>query len=78
MGRLGGSVVWCLLSAQAVVLETRDRVPHQAPRMEPVSPSACVSASLSVCVSHQSINKISKKEKKKVLLGCRYLLLFNI
>ena len=35
-------------SAQGVILETWDRVPHRAPRMEPASPSACVSASLSV------------------------------
>ena len=33
-----------------VILETWDRVPHQAPCMEPASPSACVSASLCVCV----------------------------
>ena len=37
--------------AQGVILETRDRVPHRAPCMEPASPSACVSASLSV--SHE-------------------------
>ena len=35
-------------SAQGVVLETWDRVPHRAPCMEPASPSACVSASLYV------------------------------
>ena len=29
----------------------RDRVPHRAPCMEPASPSACVSASVCVCVS---------------------------
>ena len=38
-----------LPSAQGVILETQDRVPRQAPGMEPASPSACVSASL--CVS---------------------------
>ena len=38
-------------SAQGVTLETRDRVPRQAPCMEPASPSACVSASLSDCLS---------------------------
>ena len=38
--------------AQGVILETVDRVPHQAPCMEPASPSVCVSASLlSVCLS---------------------------
>ena len=40
------------------ILETQDRVPHQAPSMEPASPSACASASLSLSVSHESINKI--------------------
>ena len=33
-------------SAQGVILETWDRVPRRAPCMEPASPSACVSASL--------------------------------
>ena len=33
--------------AQGVILETRDRVPRQAPCMEPASVSACVSASAS-------------------------------
>ena len=37
-------------SAQGVILETWDRVPRQAPCMEPASPSACVSASLSLSV----------------------------
>ena len=49
-GRLGGSVVERLPLAQGVILESRDRVPHQAPGMEPASPSACVSASVCVCV----------------------------
>ena len=46
-------------SAWGLILETRDPVPHQASCMEPASPSACVSAplslslSLSVCVSHE-------------------------
>ena len=39
-------------SAQGMILETRDGVPHWASCMEPASHSACVSASLSVCVSH--------------------------
>ena len=34
--------------AQGVILEARDQVPHQAPCMEAASPSARVSASLSV------------------------------
>ena len=33
------------------ILESQDRVPHQAPCMEPASPSACVSASFSLCLS---------------------------
>ena len=48
-GCLGGSVVECLPSAQGVILGSGDQVPHQAPCMEPASPSACVSTSL--CVS---------------------------
>ena len=40
-------------SAQSVILETWDRVPRQAPCMEPASPSAYLSASLSLCVSHE-------------------------
>ena len=36
-------------SAQGMILESWDRVPRQAPCMEPASPSACVYASL--CVS---------------------------
>ena len=39
--------------AQGVILESWDRVPHGAPCMEPASPSACVSASLSLCVSRE-------------------------
>ena len=35
-------------SAQVVILETWDQVPYLAPCMEPASPSACVSASLSL------------------------------
>ena len=37
-------------SVQGMILETRDQVPLGALCMEPVSPSACVSASLSLCV----------------------------
>ena len=40
-------------SAQGLILEIWDRVPRRAPCMEPASPSACVSASLSLCVSHE-------------------------
>ena len=42
-----------LPSAQGMILETQNRVPHQAPYMETASPSACVSASLSVRVSRE-------------------------
>ena len=47
-------------SAQGMILETRDGVPCRALCMETASPSACVSASLflSLCVSHELINKI--------------------
>ena len=38
-------------TAQGVILETLDRVPSQALCMEPASPSACVSNSLSLSVS---------------------------
>ena len=47
-GCLGGSEVKCLLSAQGVVPQSRDQVPHQAPLEEHASPSLYVSASLSV------------------------------
>ena len=48
--RLGGSAVECLPMAQVMILECPDQVPHLAPCMEPTSPSAYVSASLSVCL----------------------------
>ena len=39
-------------AAQIVILETQDRVPRRrAPCVEPASPSACVSASLSMSLS---------------------------
>ena len=40
-GRLGGLVVEHLPSAQDVILESQDQVPHRVPCMEPASPSAC-------------------------------------
>ena len=46
LGRLGGSVVEHLPLAQVMILGSWDRVPHWAPRGEPTSPSAYVSASL--------------------------------
>ena len=48
--------------AQGVILETQDQVLHQAPCMEPASPSAYVSASLSLSVS--VMNKLIKSLKK--------------
>ena len=52
-GSLGGAAVWCLPLAQGMILETLDRIPHRAPCMEPASPSAYVSASLSLCDYHE-------------------------
>ena len=46
IGHLGGSAVDCLPSAQVIILGPWYRVPHWAPYREPVSSSACVSASL--------------------------------
>ena len=43
-GSLGGLAVWCLPSTRGVILESWDRVPPQAPCMEP----ARVSVSLSL------------------------------
>ena len=48
-----GSVVKCLPLAQVVSLGSWDRVLHQAPCMEPASPSAYVFASLSLSLSHE-------------------------
>ena len=48
-GCLGGSVVEHLSSAQGMIPDSQDRVPHRDPCMEPASPSAYVSAS--ICVS---------------------------
>ena len=45
---MGGSVVEHLPSAQIMIPECWDRVPHQASHREPASPSAFVSASLSL------------------------------
>ena len=66
MGRLGGSLVEHLPSAQGMIPGSWDRVSHRVPCLEPASPSACVSASLSlslslsVCDYHKQI-KIFKK-----------------
>ena len=52
-GCLGGSAVEHLLSAQGVIPESWDPVPHGAPSRESVSPSVCVSASLSVSLMNE-------------------------
>ena len=52
-GRLGGPVVERLPLAQGVILESRDQVLHWGPCREPAYSSAYVSASLSLCVSHE-------------------------
>ena len=50
----GGAAQWLSglapPSAQGLILETWDPVPHRASCMEPASPSACVSAPLSMCL----------------------------
>ena len=51
-GRLGGSAVWHLPSAQGMILEIQDQVPCQAPCMEPATLSLCLCLWLSLCVSH--------------------------
>ena len=52
-GHLGGSVVECLPLAQGVILGSRDGVLHWGPYREPASPSACVSASLSMSLMNK-------------------------
>ena len=47
-GCLDGSAVERLPLAQDVILESQDRVPHQAPCKEPASLSPYISASLSL------------------------------
>ena len=56
-GCLGGSVGERLPSAQGVILESRDQVLHGVPCVEPASPSARVSASLSLSLRLSWINK---------------------
>ena len=51
LGLLGYSAVEHLPSAQGMILESRDGVPRWAPCMEPASPSACISAPLSLSLS---------------------------
>ena len=54
-----------LPSAQGVNLGSQDQVPHRPPLGEPASPSAYVSASASLCISHEKINKIFQSQKEK-------------
>lgn len=49
-GHLGGSVVEHLPLAQVMILGSWDQITHGAPCRDLASPSACVSASLSVCL----------------------------
>ena len=44
-GSLGGSAVWRLPSAQGVILESRDRVPHRSPSWSLFLPLLLLSAS---------------------------------
>ena len=53
LGHLDGSVVEHLPSVQDVTLGSRDQVLRRAPCMEPASPSAYVSASLSVSLMNK-------------------------
>ena len=53
LGRLGGSAVEHLPSAQVVILGLGIESRHQAPCKESASPSACVSASLSVSLMNK-------------------------
>ena len=62
-GSLGGAAVWHLPLAQGGILETRDRIPHRAPCMEPASPSACLCLSLSLSLSVTII----KKKKDEII-----------
>ena len=62
-------MVECLSSAQGMILESWDRVPHRAPCMEPASPSAYVSASLSPLSLMNKNNlflKIPQKTSKRI------------
>ena len=54
-GTLGGSVVQRLPLARGVILKSQDQVPRRVPCMEPASPSACLSLSLSIslCLSNE-------------------------
>ena len=53
-GCLGGSAIEHLLLAQGLIPDSGEGVPHWAPCVEPTSPSACVSASVCVCLSRKN------------------------
>ena len=55
LGCLGGSVVEHLPSEQGMIPGSWDQVSHRASCREPISPSACVSASLCVCLMNKQI-----------------------
>ena len=52
-GRLDGSAVERLPSAQGTIPESRDQVLHWGPYREPASPSAYVSTSLSMSLMNK-------------------------
>ena len=57
-GSLGGAAVWRLPLAQGTILETRDRVPHQAPgAWSLLLPLPVVSLPLSLSLCMTIINK---------------------
>ena len=56
-GSLGGAVVWHLPLAQGAILETRDRVPHQAPGAWSLLLPLPVSLPLSLSLCMTIINK---------------------
>ena len=60
LGRPEGSAVERLPWTQGVTPGSQDRIPRRAPCMEPASPSAWVSASLSVSL----MNEYTKSFKK--------------
>ena len=79
VGCVGGSVVEHLLLAQVMILGYWDQVPHWAPHRKSAPPSAYVSASLSLCVSH-----FFSLKKKKILvwiviyLSCFWMLTLKV
>ena len=69
MGSLGGAAVWRLPLAQGTILETWDRIPHQAPGawslLLPLP--VCRSDSPTHCVSGENKQNLYKKGKEVVL-----------